>query len=135
MFFRDATNKNSSADYINALVSEIQAKHGYSLRQIAKKIGIGFSTLRDLMHGRSNHNYPTQYILESLLESDVMEKLEITIAVDHHESEQFCEWLNGQGLDASIGNDTSNYINGESTGSSEELNIKMNSLWDSYCKS
>lgn len=68
--FKDASNYNSSAGYIDALVSEIQAKHGYSIRQVAKKIGIGFSTLRDLMHGRSNHNYPTQYILEALLESD-----------------------------------------------------------------
>lgn len=68
--FKDASNYNSSADYIDALVGEIQARHGYSLREIAKKIGIGFSTLRDLMHGRSNHNYPTQYILEALLNSE-----------------------------------------------------------------
>ena len=78
---------------------------------------------------------PTKRYLESLLESDIMEKLEITIAVDHQESEQFCAWLIEQGHAANVGSSTGNYINGEPTGSSDELNIKMNSLWDSYCNS
>lgn len=71
--FKDAAHYKEGAATIDQIVVAIQDKHGLSLREIAKKIGIGFSTLRDLMRGRSTHNYPTQYILEGLLASPTQE--------------------------------------------------------------
>ncbi len=60
---------------------------------------------------------------------------EVKVSVDHTEGEEFVSWLNEQGIDASIGGDTGNYINGIGTWTWNELSDVMNILWGKYCNS
>jgi hypothetical protein len=57
----------------------------------------------------------------------------IEIAYNAHEAAEFVAWLNNQGHNATVGNDTGSYINGVETGNDEETNEMMTSLWDEYC--
>jgi hypothetical protein len=54
---------------------------------------------------------------------------QIEIACDHHEADQFRDWLIAQGYDAKIGRSSGNYIDG--IRSTDEINR----LWADYCNS
>lgn len=60
--------------------------------------------------------------------------IEVEVAVDHMEAEEFAKWINSLGIKAYVGNTTRNRINGVDTCESEEYNNLINSLWDAYCK-
>lgn len=62
-----------------------------------------------------------------------MKQYTITIACDHHEGDEFCNWLNEQGHDATIGNDTGNWIDGINTDYDILANEIINDLWVEYC--
>lgn len=52
-------------------------------------------------------------------------ELQIEIAVDTPEADEFVAWLRRNGHDARIGNDTGNYVNGK--------RADIGDLWDDYC--
>lgn len=56
-----------------------------------------------------------------------MNAIRIEIAIDHVEAEQFCAWLNANGYDATIGQSTGCYIDGN--------RADINDLWEQYCDS
>ncbi len=60
--------------------------------------------------------------------------MKIEIAHDTPQAKQFLSWLRDQGHDASIGNSTGNYIDGEWTSSDEDANRIMNDLWEDFCR-
>ena len=59
--------------------------------------------------------------------------MNIEIAVDHAEGEEFVGWLNNQGHDARLGTSTGNYIDGEWTSSDDSANEILQKLWEEYC--
>ena len=64
----------------------------------------------------------------------IMKALQIEIADDHCEGEQFAEWLCSQGHDAKMGITTGNCVNGRWTSADVEANETLRQLWDEYCK-
>jgi hypothetical protein len=52
-----------------------------------------------------------------------------------YELENFQNWLEEKGHQASIGNTTGTFIDGYWTSVNTEANYVMNELWDEYCKS
>lgn len=63
-------------------------------------------------------------------------KLEIELACDIVEVEDYAKWLREQGHDAWVGNTTGTYINGTLVScANDELRDVSDSLWDAYCAS
>lgn len=62
----DATKYNKSPEYIRGLVEQIKENQGMSQRAIAKRLGIGFTSLKDWMAGKAGWRYPDQFALECL---------------------------------------------------------------------
>ena len=65
--------------------------------------------------------------------------MEIRIAIDTEEGDDFIDWLKTQGHDADWSGDTGNYIDGLWT-SNESLDdpspsTVMNQLWEDFCNS
>lgn len=52
-------------------------------------------------------------------------RYEITLAVDHHEGDEFVAWLNERGHIATVGNDTRNHLSGAGS---------LAGLWEQYCE-
>lgn len=67
-----------------------------------------------------------------------MNAYKIEIAFDacgtEEAAQEFVEWLNAQGHDASVGNTTGSYVDGEWTLQDEKAREIMNALWDAFCK-
>ena len=63
-----------------------------------------------------------------------MRTYEIRVACDTDEGEQFVAWLNKQGHDAEMSNDTGNHIDGVWTSTDVDADTITNALWDAYCK-
>jgi len=59
-----------------------------------------------------------------------MEKIQIELACDHVEGDEFCDWLNGLGYEAHVGPTTGNFYDRRRCEGRE-----LESLWDEYCLS
>lgn len=59
-------------------------------------------------------------------------RYEITLAVDHHEGDEFVAWLNERGHIASVGNDTGNHLSGADE--NEDPREILRALWEQYCE-
>jgi hypothetical protein len=59
----------------------------------------------------------------------------IVLACDTHEGEQFRDYLISLGIDASIGQDTGDHVDGYWTAKNIPASEIMRQLWDNYCSS
>lgn len=66
-------------------------------------------------------------------ETMTTETCQIEIAYNAHEAHEFVAWLNSQGYDAHVGDDTGNYIDGVCTDYTED--DTLTELWNRYCNS
>jgi len=57
----------------------------------------------------------------------------IEIACDHTEAAEFVAWLNAQGHDATVGDSTGSYVDGDCTDHDADASAALNQLWEAYC--
>ena len=59
----------------------------------------------------------------------------IEIACDQHEAAEFAEWLTAEGHNASVGNSTGSYVDGDCTDHDGAANDWLTRQWNDYCNS
>ena len=58
--------------------------------------------------------------------------MRIEIATDTISADEFCNWLNSQGHDATVGSSTGSYIDGEWTSTDDSAARIYRELWDAF---
>lgn len=67
--YPNAREHNTDPKYVAELVRHCRTLHGFTSQpEVAKRIGVGVSTLKDWISGKSTIIYSAQYALEELAE-------------------------------------------------------------------
>jgi len=61
--------------------------------------------------------------------------MNIEVAADHQEAEEFVDYLIQMGYNASVGSTDGNFVNGVETLTNREAGEEMMNLWLDYCES
>lgn len=73
--FKSASLYNVPEFYVSSLIDRAIQKHGITIADLARVIGVGVMTLRDWQSGKSAPKFTAVFTLSAVVEADVIEGL------------------------------------------------------------